>query len=72
MCDGHCVYQDEAIKSADYFRNIGFKIPTYSNPADTYMRILAIKYPPEKKDLQKIEYFKHHYESKQKQRVEID
>jgi hypothetical protein len=50
MCDGHCVYQNEAIKSAEYFRSIGFKIPTFSNPADTYMRILAIKYPPEKKD----------------------
>jgi hypothetical protein len=36
------------------------------------MRILAIKYPPEKKDLKKIEYFKHHYENKQKLIVEID
>jgi len=34
------------------------------------MRILAIKYPPQKKDLQKIEYFKFHYEKKQKVIVE--
>jgi len=69
MCDGHCVYQDEAIKSAQYFRDIGFELPTYSNPADTYMRILAVNYPPKKKDLSKVEYFVNHYENRQKDMV---
>ena len=50
MADGFCVYQGEARQSAQYFRDIGFGLPQYSNPADTYMRILALKYPPDEKD----------------------
>jgi len=45
MSDGHCVYQGGAHHSAKYFRKLGFKLPAFSNPADTYMRILAVNYP---------------------------
>lgn len=62
MSDGHCVYQGEAKRSAQYFRNIGFSLPQYSNPADTYMRILAIKYPPEERDTLKTNHFVKCYE----------
>ena len=50
MSDGHIVYQGEAKKSAAYFRSIGFSLSTHSNPADTYMRVLAVKYPVNDKD----------------------
>ena len=66
MSDGHCVYQGEAALSAQYFRDIGFELPTYSNPADTYMRILAIKYLPNdqltEKDSKKTAHFVRCYE----------
>jgi hypothetical protein len=42
--------------SADYFRGLGFNLPTYSNPADTYMRILALSYPLTEKDIKKVEF----------------
>ena len=45
MADGHCVYQGSAKESLSYFRQIGFKMPDFCNPADIYMRILAVKYP---------------------------
>lgn len=56
MCDGHCVYQGEAKLSADYFRGLGFNLPTYSNPSDTYMRILALAYPLTEKDRKKVDF----------------
>ena len=58
------MYQGEAKLSAQYFRGIGFTMPEFSNPADTYMKILAVKYPPTKKDLQKIDYFVKCYKDK--------
>lgn len=57
MSNGHIVYQGEAKLSAPYFRGIGFKLPEYSNPADTYMRILAVHYPPTEKDERKTDFF---------------
>ncbi len=40
MADGYIIYQGEAKQSAAYFASIGFKQPTFANPADYYMRIL--------------------------------
>ena len=54
MADGHCVYQGDAKESAKYFRKIGFNLPLFSNPADTYMRILAVNYPKTQKDDRKL------------------
>lgn len=64
MSNGHIVYQGEAKLSAGYFRSIGFKLPEYSNPADTYMRILAVHYPPTDKDERKTDYFVKCYQDK--------
>ena len=62
MSDGYVVYQGEAKMSAQYFIDLGFSIPTFSNPADTYMRILAMKeYPKSDKDKRKLKYFCHNY-----------
>ena len=57
MSDGHCVYQGDAKKSAQYFRGLGFNFPAFSNPADKFMKILAINYPPNEKDTRKVKYF---------------
>ena len=64
MSDGYCVYQGEAKKSAQYFRDLKFKLPTFSNPADTYMRILAVNYPKTDKDQRKLVFFNKYYQSK--------
>ena len=45
MADGHILYQGSAKRSTHYFSKIGYQIPSYSNPADSYMRILQVHYP---------------------------
>lgn len=62
MSNGHIVYQGEAKLSASYFRGIGFKMPEFSNPADTYMRILAVHFPPTDKDIRKTDFFVKEYQ----------
>lgn len=57
MSSGHIVYQGDAKLSAPYFRSIGFKLPEFSNPADTYMRILSVHFPPTPKDKRKTDFF---------------
>jgi len=57
MSDGNCVYQGDAHESAAYFRSIGFTLSNFANPADIYMRILAVKYPKTKKDERKLQFF---------------
>ncbi len=72
MCDGYCVYQGEAKLSADYFRGLGFNLPTYSNPADTYMRILALSYPLTEKDIKKVEFLHQSYKDQIEESVEFE
>lgn len=45
MAEGHIVYQGDAMQSTVYFAQIGYVCPIFVNPADYYMRILAIDYP---------------------------
>ena len=54
MMDGYIVYQGEAQKSAAYFASINYKCPIRSNPADFYMKVLAVAYPKPIEDEQKI------------------
>jgi ABC-type multidrug transport system ATPase subunit len=70
MSDGYCVYQGEAKMSAQYFRDLKFRLPTFSNPADTYMRILAVNFPKTEKDERKLAYFNSNYDKKLKQFVD--
>ena len=72
MSDGYCVYQGEAKQSAKYFRNMGFRMPKFSNPADTYMRILAVGYPKTQKDIDKLEFFNRTYYHQQKFDVDTE
>ena len=72
MSDGYCVYQGEVKVSALYFRDHKFRLPTFSNPADTYMRILAVNFPKTEKDLRKLAYFNQNYDKKIKNFVESE
>lgn len=51
MCDGNVVYQGDAAKSPSYFRSIKYDMPRFANPADIFMKLLAINYPKGKEDL---------------------
>ncbi len=42
MADGKIVYQGLAFDAANYFSNLGFKSSRFSNPADIFMRVLAV------------------------------
>jgi ABC-type multidrug transport system ATPase subunit len=42
MADGKIVYQGLAFDAADYFSNLGFKSSRFSNPADIFMKVLAV------------------------------
>jgi hypothetical protein len=69
MSDGHCVYQGLALESAAYFNSIGFNLPKFSNPADTFMKILAVNYPQTPKDTKKIQFFLDQYNKNYKDAV---
>jgi hypothetical protein len=56
--------------SATYFKELKFKLPTFSNPADTYMRILAVGFPKSEKDERKLAFFNANYDKKLKPYVE--
>ena len=72
MSDGYCVFQGDAKQSARYFRDIGFKLPEFSNPADTYMRILAVNYPKTEKDERKLVFFNSQYDKRIRQNIQIE
>jgi hypothetical protein len=72
MSDGYCVFQGEAKKSAQYFRDLKFKLPTFSNPADTYMRILAVNYPKTEKDFKKLAFFNKFYDRRIKNSISAE
>ena len=45
-------------------------MPKFCNPADQYMKILAVKLPMTKKCVKKLEFLKGRYESEIKEQVE--
>jgi len=61
MCDGHIVYQGDAKASAQYFKTIGKPVPRFANPADYFMKLLAIKYPKQSDDEEKIAELLNYY-----------
>ena len=61
MADGYIVYQGDAKGSVEYFKKIDRPMPQFANPADFFMKILAIKYPKKKDDEEKIEYLNRYY-----------
>jgi hypothetical protein len=40
LCRGNIIYQGHANESVQYFSNIGFKCPDFSNPSDYFMEIM--------------------------------
>lgn len=65
MADGKIVYQGLAFDAANYFSNLGFKSSRFSNPADIFMRVLAVQYPKSEEDVRKLELFNKCYNEKQ-------
>lgn len=61
MMDGYIVYQGDAKESPSYFAGLGEICPNHTNPADFYMRILAISYPRDPED-KRVKKFVQHYE----------
>lgn len=55
MMDGYIAYQGPARESTLHFSKIGFVCGAQTNPADYYMRILAIDYPKTSEDDKRIE-----------------
>ena len=51
---------------------MGFRIPTYSNPADYYMRALKINYPKKESDHEKLKILTDTYERELKSKIESD
>jgi len=56
MCDGYIMYQGEAARSAQYFKQINIPCPKFSNPADFFMKALTVNYPKEENDVKKVNY----------------
>ena len=38
LMDGHTIYQGEGISSVEYFKQMGYVTPEYSNPSDYYLK----------------------------------
>jgi ATP-binding cassette, subfamily G (WHITE), eye pigment precursor transporter len=72
MADGHIVYQGDAAKSPAYFRSLKYDMPKFANPADVFMKILAINYPKGPVDEEKIRYLKQAYRVNQERIVAND
>lgn len=65
MADGHIVYQGDARDSMDHFNQFGITSSKYANPADIFMRILAVNYPKTQDDEKRVQGFIDHYMAKQ-------
>ena len=61
MADGHIVYQGDAKDSVAYFKFIDRPVPQFANPADFFMKLLAITYPKRVEDEEKINYLNRYY-----------
>ena len=48
----------------NYFSKIGYQIPSFSNPADHFIKTLSVSYPKTSSDIDKLEYFNHMYDQK--------
>ena len=63
LMDGHLIYQGYAKEAANYFEKLDFIIPTFSNPADYFLKEFYIPYERGERDDRKLKtlfegYFK--------------
>jgi ABC-type multidrug transport system ATPase subunit len=72
MADGYTVFQGDAAESLEYFRSMGEEVPKLCNPADYFMKILAINYPKGEADFAKLKKFNETYRASVENRVKID
>mmetsp|Transcript_8049 Transcript_8049/g.7127 ORF Transcript_8049/g.7127 Transcript_8049/m.7127 type:complete len:428 (+) Transcript_8049:232-1515(+) len=69
LMDGHTIYQGPAKGAVDYFDRLGFPTPTYSNPADYFLRKFFVPYKKTLKDKQNINVLIEGYEENILQRI---
>lgn len=67
MADGHIVYQGLANQSPLYFEKLGFTSGKFANPADIFMKVLALNYPKQQEDEDKVNKLVYHYKQTQEQ-----
>ena len=53
--DGHTIYQGNAEDAADYFHTLNFTPPTYSNPADYFLKEFYVPFKRTDEDNDKID-----------------
>jgi hypothetical protein len=61
MADGRIAYQGPASDGAEYFRTLGYKCSKLANPADVFMRVLAVNYPINDEEKAKLALFDNEY-----------
>ena len=70
LMDGYQIYQGDAKGAAEHFKNLGFVIPRFSNPADYFLEEFFIPYKKEKKDEEKLEKLVKGYENNIDERIQ--
>lgn len=72
MADGYTVFQGDAAESMEYFKTLKFDVPRLCNPADYFMKVLAINYPKRKEDDDKLEKLNQAYRFSIESRVRME
>jgi len=74
MADGYTVYQGDAGTTCmDYFKALDmFEVPKFCNPGDFFLKVLAINYPKQQEDFDKLEELNRKYQERQARQVEAE
>ncbi|CAI2359700.1 unnamed protein product [Moneuplotes crassus] len=72
LMDGHLIYQGKADQAASYFQGLGFKIPTYANPSDFFLKEFYVPFRKTAKDSEKLDRLVQGYEINMKKAVEVE
>ena len=70
LMDGNAIYQGYAKDAAKYFEKLKFKIPTFSNPADYFLKEFFIPYNKTEKDEKKLKTLVDGYDKNLKKIIE--
>ena len=55
------VFQGTAMRCHKYFEKMGCPLEKFKNPADSFMKLLSVKYPKTQEDELRIEALVSHY-----------
>lgn len=69
LADGHMVFQGTAMRCQKYFKKLGCPLERFKNPADSFMKLLAVSYPKTEEDKEKIDSFVNSYKKLNEPRV---